>query len=195
MTAFAAFFELGFQHITGPDGLDHIVFLVVLCAACQLWQWKKLLVLVSAFTVGHSISMALALTGVIVLKTKWIEWLIPVTILLTAIGNLKWEQKEQSKKRIWQIFGVVLFFGCIHGMGFSNYLKSLLMNNEGLTTSLLAFNIGLEAGQFIVIGVLLLLAFLATGLGKIPPRVWSRILNGTAGILAIFWVIGKFLEE
>ena len=88
MGTFQFYLTLGLQHIADFKGYDHILFIVVLCAVYQIKHWRKILILITAFTIGHSASLVLATFNIIRISGDWIEFLIPVTILLTAIGNM-----------------------------------------------------------------------------------------------------------
>jgi len=150
-----AFGTLGFQHITDPRGADHIVFLLALAAIYRFRDWRECVWVVTAFTVGHSVTLALAVTGALVLPSALIEFLIPVTIVATSLENLIVRDKSAAfwGRRYRPVFAGV--FGLVHGAGFANYLRSLFVDRIALP--LLGFNVGLEVGQLIVIA----LAFLS----------------------------------
>ena len=147
MSPFQAYLQLGFQHISDLTAYDHILFIVALCAIYQVQQWRHILILVTAFTLGHSITLALSTLDIIIVPTELIEFLIPVTIFLTAIFNVLRKEGELTPINMRLNYVLALFFGLIHGMGFSNYLKTLLGMEESIWQPLLAFNIGLELGQ------------------------------------------------
>ena len=148
MSNFSVYFSLGLGHILNWTALDHLLFILSLTCVYVVTDYKKLLWLVTAFTLGHSITLALATLHFIQVNITWVEFLIPCTILVAAISNLI--QTEQRYK-----YGVVAFFGLIHGLGFSNYLQSLLGAESSLFTPLLSFNIGLELGQLIIVALIL----------------------------------------
>jgi hypothetical protein len=157
MNEFVMYFQMGWQHIVDWEGMDHILFIAALCAVYLLEDWRKVLVLVTAFTIGHSITLALSVTNVVFIKSSVIEFLIPVTIAITAFSNVIRKQTVPNKLQINYFFAG--FFGLIHGMGFSGYLKSLLGTQTNIVRPLLAFNLGLEFGQIMIVtGVLLLAA-------------------------------------
>jgi hypothetical protein len=155
MSELLAYATLGFQHITDPRGADHIVFLLALAAIYRFRDWRECAWVVTAFTVGHSMTLALAVTGTLPLSPSAIEFLIPVTILATAAENLIVRDHHAAiwGRRYRPVFAGV--FGLVHGAGFANYLRSLFVDR--LTIPLLGFNLGLEGGQLLVI----LLAFAA----------------------------------
>jgi hypothetical protein len=165
MSDFLAFAQLGFRHITDPNGLDHVLFLLALAAIYRPADWRPALWVVTAFTVGHSVTLALAVTGVLALPTALIEFLIPVTIVATAVENVLARRRPGGwRQRCRPLFAGI--FGLVHGAGFANYLRSLFV--EDLAVPLLGFNLGLEVGQ---VGVLLL-AFAAFA---VVDRVLARL--------------------
>ncbi len=162
MNEFGLYFKIGYQHIANLKGLDHILFIMALCLRYQFADWTKILILVTAFTIGHSITLALSVFNIVHYSVKWIEFLIPCTIVITSLSNL-FVKKFAFRSRFPLIYFFALFFGLIHGLGFSSYLKSLLGKDHTVVLQLLAFNIGLEAGQLlIVLGVLVISLILVT---------------------------------
>ena len=152
------YLELGFRHISDLAGYDHILFLIVLCAIYQLHQWKTLLVLVTAFTVGHSITLALTSFSVISIKSEVIEFLIPVTIIATATHNLFIRSTFEISGHT-RAYWMALFFGFIHGMGFANYFRALLIDETSIFIPLLGFNLGIELGQLLVVFLIVGVAY------------------------------------
>ncbi|AOM77280.1 HupE/UreJ family protein [Pedobacter steynii] len=175
MQDFWLYFQLGWQHILDWQGYDHILFVVVLCVTYAVSDWRKVLILVTAFTVGHSITLALSVLKVITINTPLIEFLIPVTILITAASNIL-NKKPKNKGATFKYL-ITLFFGLIHGMGFSNYLKSLLGKSTNIVWELLAFNLGLEFGQVIIVIGILLLSFLLIWIVKIKRWDWNFFIS------------------
>lgn len=184
MNTFSVYFSLGRDHIADINGIDHILFIVALCVRYQLSDWKKLLILITAFTIGHSITLALSVFNIVSISTEWIEFLIPVTIILTAFSNF-FVKKFQFREKFPLIYYLALFFGLIHGLGFSNYLKSLLGQSNNIVTELLAFNLGLEIGQLLIVACLLLTTFIATQLFSLNRREVMLFLSGAAMGLAL----------
>ncbi len=165
--------RLGFKHIIDLGGVDHIFFVLALTLRYIWSDWKKILVLVSSFTIGHSLTLALSTLSLIDISVDWIEFLIPVTILITAIANF-WVKDFEFKQRYSAHYGLALFFGLIHGLGFSNYLKSLLGKEASLLGPLFSFNIGLEIGQILIVGVILALSYGFDNLLKLPRKMYVR---------------------
>ncbi len=190
MSDFQLYLRVGFDHITDPNGYDHILFVMALCAIYQLKDWKKLLILVTAFTVGHSITLALATLKIVRFNTELIEFLIPITILFTCLLNF-FRKTEIKKDDIRYFFAV--FFGLIHGLGFSNYLTALLGQAENITLPLFAFNVGLEIGQLAIVAATLLISFVLISLLKVKSREWNLILSGAVAGVALTLVADKWI--
>jgi hypothetical protein len=151
MSDFITFIQLGFRHITDLEAMDHILFLLALAAIYRPRDWRKAMWVVTAFTIGHSVTLGLAVTGAIRLPTKLIEFLIPVTIVATCIENMIVRDRERA---IWggkyrPVFAGV--FGLVHGAGFANYLRDLF--GDHIAVPLLGFNIGIEFGQIVVLSI------------------------------------------
>lgn len=167
-------------------GLDHILFVVALSAGYFLSDWKKILVLITAFTVGHSITLALATLNIIQIRTDVIEFFIVATILIASVSNL-FRAAEASSNRIQLNYFYALFFGLIHGLGFSNTLRSLLSKNQELITPLIAFNLGLEVGQIMIVAIFLLAGFLAVRFG-VDRRDWKIIVSSIISGMALMLI-------
>ena len=144
MSELATYITLGFRHITDLEAMDHILFLFALAAIYRLRDWRDSLRVVSAFTIGHSVTLALAVTGALVLPTRLIEFLIPVTIVATCVDNL-----VRTGGVYRPVFAGV--FGLVHGAGFANYLRSLFVDQIALP--LFGFNVGIELGQIVVLAI------------------------------------------
>jgi uncharacterized membrane protein YfcA len=199
MSEFQAYIQVGFEHITDPKGYDHVLFIVALCAIYTLRDWKKVLILVTAFTVGHSITLALATFRLITFRQDVIELLIPITILITAIVNMfhntpKTTLVRQEKGSPLR-YALALGFGLIHGLGFSGYLRDLLGGESSIWQPLLAFNLGLEAGQVLIVLALLLLTFLVVDLARVPKRTWNYIISGVVAGMALSLIINNTLFQ
>ena len=188
---FSTYLELGFDHILDIQGYDHIIFVVALCALFPIREWKRLLVLVTAFTLGHSFTLALSALNLVSYDRSVIEFLIPVTIFLTAIMNVF--RKERTHQRIYLHYIAAMFFGLIHGLGFSTYLKSILFKDQSIFTPLLAFNIGVEIGQILIVIAMSLISYLFVTLGGTKQRSWNLFISGAAaGISIVLMIDAKF---
>ncbi|MEQ9423590.1 MAG: HupE/UreJ family protein [Cyclobacteriaceae bacterium] len=188
MSKFELYFQLGLEHILDVNGYDHILFIISLCSIYLLRDWRRILVLVTAFTIGHSITLALATLDVITIDTTLIEFLIPVTIVITAIANLFMQPGEaQGKLPVNYVFAS--FFGLIHGMGFSNYLKSLLGSSSSIIVELFAFNIGIEIGQLVIVLTFLVATFLFVTLLGVTRRDWNLIISSAIAGIALTMIL------
>jgi len=187
MSEFQLYFELGKDHILDyANGYDHILFVVALCALYIVRDWKKILILVTAFTIGHSITLALSTLRVVSVMAELIEFLIPMTIFITAVSNLFKNENSASDGPMQMNYVFASFFGLIHGLGFSNYLKSLLGKDESIITQLLAFNLGLEFGQIIIVVLFMSTAFVLVDLFGLNRRDWKMVISSAiAGISLI----------
>ncbi|TAH03642.1 MAG: HupE/UreJ family protein [Sphingobacteriales bacterium] len=190
MQNFSLYFELGWQHILNWQAYDHVLFLVALCGIYLLPDYKKVLILITAFTIGHSITLALSVLNVIIISTKWIEFLIPVTIVITAAINIA--RKRNFNKKINLSYILALLFGLIHGLGFSNYLKSLLGKSNNIVVELLAFNIGLEVGQILIVLIVLLVSFIVVSIFRKQKREWQLFLSSAIFGVALMMAIQRF---
>ncbi|MFT7031911.1 MAG: hypothetical protein ACJA2S_000407 [Cyclobacteriaceae bacterium] len=189
MSEFELYFELGREHILDIKGYDHILFVVALCAIYQINEWKKVLILVTAFTVGHSLTLALAVLDIINVNKPLIEFLIPVTIFITAAFNIIRGDKGSNHQSIHLNYIFAMFFGLIHGMGFSNYLKSMLGRNSDLITQLFSFNLGLEIGQIIIVIAVLIIGFITTSIVGRSRRDWNLVVSSAVAGVAIILII------
>lgn len=188
MSEFWAYLLLGFEHISDIKAYDHILFVVALCAIYRLAQWRSVVVLVTAFTIGHSLTLALAAMGIIPVNSELIEFLIPVTILLTCVYNVTTYAADFDKKSLRIKYTLAAFFGLIHGMGFSNYFSMLLGKSQSIVKPLLAFNIGIELGQLIIVLLSLGAAYLAFNLLKIKQREWNLFISGAVAGMALMLI-------
>ena len=188
MEDFGFYFSLGWQHIISTDALDHQLFIAALAAIYLLKDWKQVLILVTAFTIGHSLTLALSVLDIFRLPGNWVEFLIPVTILITAFSNLF--QKKFTIKSVRLNYFLALFFVLIHGMGFANTLRFMLAKDQNLGWSLFGFNVGLEVGQIVVVLILLFFAHFIVNLAKVNRRDWTIFLSA-----AVFGLACKIAVE
>lgn len=180
---FVVYLRLGVTHVADLRGYDHILFIAALCAGYGHKEWNRLLWLATAFTIGHSITLALATLRIIPVHEPLVEVLIPITIVITSLVNLGLDRDKRNRQAEWGKYGMALGFGLIHGMGFSSFLRALLGAEEGIVWPLFAFNVGLEIGQIAIIAVLLSITILLVRLLGILMRSWVLVLSGaTLGI-------------
>lgn len=192
MEEFQAFVQMGILHIADPAAYDHLLFIVTLCAAYRLEEWKKVLLLVTAFTVGHSLTLALTAFNVLRAPSDLIELLIPVTILLASLNNVIAKRPEGGlfSKRLSLNYALALGFGLIHGMGFANFFRAL-MGGEGssIVKPLFAFNVGVELGQIAIVLAFFLLLFVLSRAFSFLHRDWNLYVSGAGGGVALVLIM------
>jgi hypothetical protein len=176
------YFELGWHHIIAWDALDHLLFVLALSAIYLIGNWRQVLVLVTAFTIGHSLTLALSVYNIVSINDKWVEFLIPCTIIVTAALNLLEKNYEPRSLRL--NYFLALFFGLIHGLGFANAIRFMISKHESMGWSLFGFNIGLEAGQIVVVTAILFLSFLLVDKAGFKRKWWVWSLSIIALIIA-----------
>lgn len=188
---FRVYLELGFRHIADLAGYDHILFVVALAIPFNIRDWRRLAVLVTAFTLGHSVTLALATLRLVAVSSQLVETLIPATILLTALGAYTSATPQRPENPVTlSRYVMALFFGLIHGLGFSTYLRALLGDEESIVVPLLAFNIGLEIGQLVILAVVLTIgAILVPAI--LQRRRWVQLLVGVTGGLALMLLVQR----
>lgn len=182
--------RLGFKHIIDLNGSDHILFILALVLRYVWEDWKKVLILVTSFTIGHSVTLALSTLNWIYFSTNWIELLIPFTILFTAASNF-WVHSFTFQSKHPFIYFAALFFGLIHGLGFSNYLKSLLGQEETIIGPLFSFNLGLELGQLLIVSLILLFSFIFVFQFKVNRRLYIRLGSIITSLFAFNMVFDR----
>ena len=193
MHPFNFYLKLGFEHISNLAGYDHILFLVVLCAVYRIQQWRNILVLVTAFTIGHSVTLLLSSLDAFTISSKIIKFLIPVTIFITALHNIFGPNPAETSSKMGRNYVMALFFGFIHGMDFSNYFKALLMDPTAIVIPLLGFNIGIELGQLLIVFFIVGIGFLFLNIIGVKHREWNVFISGAAaGMSLISMLENKF---
>ena len=194
MDGFVFYLKQGVNHITDLEGIDHMAFIITLCAVYKIKQWKQILVLVTAFTIGHTVTLALSGLKLISVNQQLVETLIPVTILLTAIYNIV-KKTDTAKGGIQFNYLLALFFGFIHGMGFSNFFRSMMMgiNDESIIFPLFSFNVGIELGQLVIVACLLLINVILTTIFSVKHRDWNLVISGAGGGVALTMILKHFI--
>lgn len=183
------YFPLGWEHILSVDALDHQAFLAAM-GACYLFpDWKRLLMVVTAFTVGHSLTLALSVLDLFTVNSKVVELLIPITIALTAAQQWWGRSAHQNKSLI--LYASALFFGFIHGMGFANNIRFMLSQDQSLGWGLLGFNLGLEAGQLVFMALFLLLAQALVQFFQLEKRNWTESVALITFGISVFMIVER----
>ena len=178
MSDFWVYFEVGMRHVLNIFSYDHVLFLIALSVPYEFKDWKKILLLVSLFTVGHTITLLLSVYGIIVVKVNLIEFLIPITILITALFHLFTIGKSAKNESINAIAFITLFFGIIHGLGYATYFKSLIVGtSDSKLLPLLEFASGIEGAQIIVVLITLIAAYCVQTLFRFSKRDWTLVMS------------------
>ena len=178
MSQFWLYFKLGLEHVLDIHAYDHVMFLIALMVPYAFKDWKRVFLLVSLFTIGHTMSLILSIFGTVYIAAKYVEFLIPITILITAIFHLFTAGKSSKKESISFIAIITLFFGVVHGLGFSNYFNSILPGSAAdKLLPLLEFALGIEAAQIIVVFMVLIIAYIAQTFFRFSKRDWALVMS------------------
>ncbi len=180
---FLFYLQLGWEHIISKDALDHQLFILALIAIFSFRDWKKVLILVTAFTIGHSLTLVLSALDVFRFPSDWVEFLIPCTIVFTALDNIIFSKNE--KKLIQLNYYLALLFGLIHGMGFANSVRMMLASEQDITLPLFGFNVGLELGQIVVVAIALFIHYIFSEVLKLSNKIWIYIISVPIFIFAL----------
>ena len=183
MQDFLVYLQLGWEHIISKDALDHQLVILALIAIFSFRDWKKVLILVTAFTIGHSLTLVLSALDVFRFPSDWVEFLIPCTIVFTALDNIIFSKNE--KKLIQLNYYLALLFGLIHGMGFANSVRMMLASEQDITLPLFGFNVGLELGQIIVVAIALFIHYIFSEVLKLSNKIWIYIISVPIFIFAL----------
>ena len=175
MNDFTFYFKIGWEHIINKTALDHIFFIAALAAIYMLKDWRQVLILVTAFTIGHAITLVLSAKNIIEVNTNLVEFLIPCTIVFTALSNLFLKTFTPRSVRI--NYFLALFFGLIHGLAFAQTLKWLLAEDQSFWVAWLSFSVGLELGQILIVLMILLLAQVFVGFLKLNRHYWVMLIS------------------
>ena len=181
MQDFLFYLNLGWEHIISLDALDHQLFVLALIAVYSFNDLKKILILVTAFTIGHSITLALSTFAIIRINSAWVEFLIPLTIVLTSLNNIFIRNKKKSHNNA--NYYLALIFGLIHGMGFANTARVMIAKSQSIAVPLLGFNIGLELGQIAIVFGILIVLFILLKLFKVNQKDWVLFIS--SGVFAL----------
>ncbi len=189
MQDFALYFSWGWHHIISWDALDHLLFIVALTVIYQWRDWKQVLLLVTAFTIGHFITLFLSVTDLIRFSVPWVEFLIPLTIVITAAFNFF--QRSFTPRSVAVNYLLALVFGLIHGMGFANAIRFSIMEEQSLGWSLFGFNMGLECGQIVVVLAILFVEEITRRITRIDRKKWVMIISAIVLVIALNMVVDR----
>lgn len=186
------FLKEGLFHVLDWNAYDHILFLIALVVVYDFKNWKSILWLISLFTVGHTITLILAAYKVISVSSAWIEFLIPVTILVTALVNIFYAGNTAKQAKTNTNLFFALFFGLIHGLGFSGYFRMLVGNSSSKFLSLLEFALGIELAQIIITIIILFIGFIFQKLFRFSKRDWVLIISSIVIGMVIPMIIDAY---
>ncbi len=178
MSDFLVYFQIGLKHVLDVHAYDHVLFLIALAIPYSFNDWKRILLLVTVFTLGHTTALFLSVFGIISVRVNLVELLIPITILVTALYNLFTAGKTSKNESINLIFIITLFFGIIHGLGFSNYFKTILGGSASSKLLPMAeFALGIEAAQIVVVFVVLIFSYIIQTVFRFSKRDWTLVMS------------------
>lgn len=188
--------QYGINHVLDIKAYDHVLFLIVLTVPYMFKDWKRVLLLVSIFTLGHTLSLVLAVYGIISVKAQMIEFLIPITILIVALFNVFTSGKGAQKEKVGVLFLSTVFFGLIHGLGFAREFKMLLGGSDSKLVLLLEFALGIELSQIIIVFIVLFLGYLTQTLFRFNKRDWIIVISAIVVGLVIPMILNsEFLAK
>ena len=187
MTDFSEYLKMGFFHILDYGSKDHILFIAALTIGYGRSQLNKLILILTAFTVGHALTLALTLADLVFLKEKYIEFLIPLTIVVTGLYHLSTLNKRKGSK-VW-VYIFTIFFGCIHGMGYASSFKSMFGSIGSIWAPLLEFNLGVELGQLLVAFIVFRAGRLIKRVINISEKQYNAFLSGVVISMGIMMLI------
>ena len=190
MDDFSFYFKIGWGHIINKEALDHIFFIAALAAIYTIKDWKQVLILVTAFTIGHTITLALSTLRIVEVPSKWVEFLIPCTIVFTAVSNLF--VKTFTPKSIRINYFLALFFGLIHGLAFANTLRMIIAEDQSFALSMFSFSVGLELGQILIVLIILVFSYLFINILKISRRDWVIFISAAVFALALEMAVQRW---
>jgi len=177
MDEFWIYLKLGFTHVLDINAYDHVLYLIALVASYSFFQWKRVLWLVTIFTIGHTLSLVLAGYKIFQVNLAWVEFLIPVSIILAALYNLSISGRRNQNKKKFLLYVVTLFFGLVHGFGFSSYFQMLASKKDQILSMLIEFALGIELAQIIVVLLVLIISFIARRVFSVATRDWILVIS------------------
>lgn len=193
MDDYIFYIQIGLNHVLDLKAYDHILFLIVLAVIFVFKDWKKVLWMVTFFTIGHTLTLALSAYGILNIGSDMVEFLIPATIFLTAIANILFSKRSNKEtKSRFNIF-IAFFFGLIHGLGFSNYFKILIDKDESKLLPLIEFALGIELAQIIIVFVVLLFGFVFQTIFKVNKRDWILVISSVVAGITIPMMAERFI--
>ena len=188
--------EYGINHVLDINAYDHVLFLIVLTVPYMFKDWKRVFLLVSMFTLGHTLSLVLASYDVVKINASIVEFLIPITILIVALFNVFTSGKGAQKEKVGVLFLSTLFFGLIHGLGFAREFKMLLGDSDSKLLLLFEFALGIEIAQLIIVLVVLLIGYIVQTIFRFSKRDWIMVISAIVVGLVIPMILhSDFLKS
>ncbi len=194
MDEFWIYLKLGLTHVLDVNAYDHVLYLIALVASYDFYRWKRVLWLVTIFTIGHTLSLVLAGYDILQVNMEWVEFLIPVSIIIASMYNLTIAGRRNQDNKKWLLYMVTLFFGLVHGFGFSSYFQMLAAKKDQILTMLIEFALGIELAQVIVVLMVLTIGFIAKRAFRVAKRDWilvtsSLVIGMALPILFEKWIL------
>jgi hypothetical protein len=187
--------QFGINHVLDLNGYDHVLFLIVLSVPYLFKDWKRVLILVSVFTLGHTVSLLLGAYNIVKINDKLVEFLIPVTILVVAVYNVFTAERRAKVYKIGILFIATLFFGLIHGLGFAREFKMFIGNTENKLMPLLEFALGIEFAQLIIVFMAVFIGFLVQTIFRFSKRDWIMVISAiVVGLVIPMLINSEFLS-
>ncbi len=183
--------EYGINHVLDINAYDHVLFLIVLTVPYVFRDWKRVLLLVTMFTLGHTLSLVLAAYGVVSVDAAMVEFLIPITIMVVALFNVFTSGKGAQREKVGVLFLSTLFFGLIHGLGFAREFKMLLGDSDNKLVLLLEFALGIELAQVIIVFIVLFLGYIVQTIFRFSKRDWIMVISAIVVGLVIPMILNS----
>lgn len=177
MDEFWIYLKLGLTHVLDVNAYDHVLYLIALVASYDFFRWKRVLWLVTIFTIGHTLSLVLAGYDILRVNMEWVEFLIPVSIIIASVYNLTIAGRRNQDNKKWLLYMVTLFFGLVHGFGFSSYFQMLAAKKDQILTMLIEFALGIELAQVIVVLMVLIIGFITKRAFRVAKRDWILVTS------------------
>ena len=196
MSGFSLYLQLGFEHILDWAGMDHMLFIIALSAVYQWRQWKSVLILATAFTVGHSITLVLAGLSIISVSDElraWVEMIIPITIIATAFFNIIQNPGYFKERNMKMVYAITVFFGLIHGMAYSSFFLDASASGFSKFMPILGFNLGIELGQVIIVGISVIAGFVMMNIFSVKQRDWCQVISAMIAGMALMLLMEKII--
>ena len=193
MDEFWIYLKLGLTHVLDVNAYDHVLYLIALVASYDFFRWKRVLWLVTIFTIGHTLSLVLAGYDILQVNMQWVEFLIPVSIIIASVYNLTIAGRRNQDNKKWLLYMVTLFFGLVHGFGFSSYFQMLAAKKDQILAMLIEFALGIELAQIIVVLMVLIIGFITKRAFRVAKRDWILVTSSLVIGMALPILLEKWI--